>query len=188
MTEDRPAPPPPSIGPSPLSGYGQLQPRHSVRFWVAIIIGSGFALLILAAVAIPEALKLKKHWNELTATRTMRTVGSAEIAYNSTYPGNGYACSLSALGGDPKSGAPTAQAAQLIDPTLAATGYKNGYFFAVTCTARTGTNNHDISTSYRLTAIPVDLGFTGDQGYCSDESAVIKYDPAGSANCTQPLP
>jgi len=118
----------------------------------------------------------------------MRAVGSAETTYNSTYPDNGFACSLSALGGDPKSGAPTAQASQLLDPTLSATGYKNGYFFAVTCTAKAIANNHKISSSYRLTAIPVSLGKSGDQGYCSDENNAIKYDPACGDNCTQPLP
>ncbi len=37
----------------------------------------------------------------------------AEVSYNAAYPATGFACPLSALGGDPKSGAPSAQAAQL---------------------------------------------------------------------------
>jgi len=76
-------------------------------------------------------LKLKKHANETSATQTMRTIGQAEMEYDSSY--HTYACPISLLGGDPKSGAPSAQAAQLLDPTLAASSQKSGYTFTITC-------------------------------------------------------
>jgi type IV pilus assembly protein PilA len=144
-------------------------------------------MLILMALAVPQMLKVKKNANQTSAVQTMRTIGSAELSYNSSYPGSGFACPLSALGGDPKSGAPTAQAAQLIDPALAAAGQKSGYTFVVTCGSKVTINNQDVYTSFEITGVPQTVGKTGDNGYCSDENNIIKIDPAGGTNCTQPI-
>jgi type IV pilus assembly protein PilA len=144
-------------------------------------------MLILMALAVPQMLKLKKHANETSAAQTIRTIGQAELSYNSSYPANGYACPLSALGGDPKSGAPTAQASQLIDPALAATGQKSGYTFAITCGTKITINNQDVYNSYEVTGVPQAVGKTGDNGYCSDENNIVKIDPTGGTNCTQSL-
>ncbi len=144
-------------------------------------------MLILMALAVPQMLKLKKHANELSASQTIRTIGQAEISYNSSYPSNGFACPLSVLGGDPKSGAPTPQASQLIDPTLASTGQKAGYTFAVTCGTKVTINNQDVYTSYEVTGVPQAVGKTGDNGYCSDENNIVKVDPTGATNCTQSM-
>jgi len=144
-------------------------------------------MLILMALAVPQMLKLKKHANETSAAQTLRTIGQAEMTYNSSYPASGYACPLSALGGDPKSGAPSAQSAQLLDPALAANGQKAGYTFAVTCGSKVTINNQDVYNSYEVTGVPQTIGKTGDNGYCSDENNIVKIDPAGGTNCTQPL-
>jgi type IV pilus assembly protein PilA len=142
-------------------------------------------MLIIMAFAVPQMLKVKKTANQDSAIQTMRTVGSAEASYSTDYPGSGYACPLSALGGDPKSGAPSAQASQLIDPALATSGQKSGYIFTVTCGNKVTVNNQDVYTSYTLTGVPQTVGKTGDRGYCSDENNIIKFDPAGGTNCTQ---
>lgn len=144
-------------------------------------------IIVIMALAVPQVLRVKKNANQVSAVQTMRTIGSAEISYNSSYPGTGYACPLGALGGDPKSGAPTAQASQLIDPTLAATGVKSGYIFTVTCGGKTTVNNQDVYTSFEVTGVPQTVGKTGDNGYCTDENNIIRVDPAGGTNCTQPL-
>ena len=132
----------------------------------------------------PE-LKLKKHADETSAAQTIRTIGQAETMYNSSY--NGYACPLAALGGDPKSGAPSATSAQVLDPVLAATGQKSGYTFTVTCGTKVTINNQDVYNSYEVTGVPQSVGKTGDNGYCSDENNIVKVDPAGATNCTQAL-
>lgn len=142
-------------------------------------------MLILMALAVPQMLKLKKHANETSATQTMRTIGQAEMQYDSAY--HTYACPISLLGGDPKSGAPTAQAAQLLDPALASTAQKSGYTFSITCGSKVTINNQDAYDSYDLTGIPQSIGKTGDNGYCSDENNIVKLDPAGGTNCTQPI-
>ena len=142
-------------------------------------------MLILMALAVPQMLKLKKHANETSATQTMRTLGQAELSYDSSY--HTYACPISLLGGDPKSGAPTPQASQLLDPALASTGQKSGYTFSVTCSGKVTINNQDVYTSYGITGLPQSVGKTGDNGYCSDENNIVKVDPAGGTNCTQPI-
>ncbi len=195
MPEDHlsPPPPPPDTGaPQSVQPYGspQPRPRRSTWFWVAIIGGCCFVLLIpvvliLMALAVPQLLKVKKTANQTSALQTMRSIGMAEISYNSAYPDNGFACSLQALGGDPKSDVPSAQTAQLLEPTLASTGQKNGYRFTISNCAMVTIKDHNTYTSYKLTAVPVDVGKTGDRGYCADEDNIIKVDPAGGANCTE---
>jgi type IV pilus assembly protein PilA len=142
-------------------------------------------MLVIMMFAVPQMLKLKKSANEQSAIQTLHVIGAAEASYNNG--SNGYACPISSLGGDPKAGAPTAQAAQLLDPVLAASGQKAGYIFTVTCGSKVTISNQDVYTSYELTALPQTVGKTGDKGYCSDENNVVKYDPAGGTNCTQQL-
>jgi type IV pilus assembly protein PilA len=186
MAEDHQTPLPP-----PHPTYGQPQPaRRPAWFWILIIGGCCaaviFVLLIIAAVAIPSMLRMRKLANQTVAIQTLRAIGEAESSYNASYPDTGYACSLATLG-SPSSGAPTAEAAQLIDPTLAASGQKAGYTFTVTCGAKPTVNNRDVYTTYQLTAVPLQVGKTGDNGYCSDENNVIKIDPAGDTHCTQSI-
>jgi type IV pilus assembly protein PilA len=143
-------------------------------------------MLILMTLAVPQLLKLRKQANETSAVQSVRTIGQAELQYNSAYPANGFACSLPALGGDPKSGAPTAQASQLLDTGLAA-GQKAGYTFAITNCTKVTVNNQDMYTSYEITAVPQSIGKSGDRGFCSDENNTIRFDPTGGTNCTQPI-
>ena len=143
-------------------------------------------MLILMTLAVPQLLKLRKQGNESSAIQSVRTIGQAQLQYNSQFPANGFSCSLATLGGDPKSGAPTAQAAQLLAPDLA-TGQKAGYTFSITNCTKVTVNNQDMYTSYEITAVPQSVGKTGDRGFCSDENNTIRYDPTGGTNCTQPI-
>jgi type IV pilus assembly protein PilA len=140
-------------------------------------------MLVLMAIAIPNALKLYKQANETSAQQSIRTIGQAEMQYSSAYPQNGFACGLSALGGAPGT-APTEQAAQILDAGLAS-GSKSGYLFTINNCTKVTVNNHDMYTGYNVTAVPASVGKTGDRGYCMDENNIIKYDPAGGTNCTQ---
>jgi type IV pilus assembly protein PilA len=143
-------------------------------------------MLILMTLAVPQLLKLRKQANETSAIQSVRTIGQSELQYNSAYPANGFSCSLAALGGDPKSGAPSAQAAQLLDTGLAS-GQKAGYTFAITNCTKVTVNNQDMYTSYEITAVPQSIGNSGDRGFCSDANNIIRFDPAGGTNCTQPI-
>jgi type IV pilus assembly protein PilA len=137
-------------------------------------------------LAVPQLLKLRKQAQETSAAQSVRTIANAELQYNSAYPARGFTCSITELGGDPKSGAPTPQAAQLITPDLAS-GQKAGYTFAITNCSKVTVNNQDMFTSFEVTAVPQAIGKTGDNGFCADENNTIRKDPAGGTNCTVPL-
>jgi type IV pilus assembly protein PilA len=143
-------------------------------------------MLILMTLGIPQLLKLRKQAAETSAIQSVRTIENAELQYNSAYPANGFACTLPALGGDPKSGAPSAQGAQLIENALAQ-GQKAGYTFAITNCSKVTVNNQDMYTSFEITAVPQSVGKSGDRGFCADENNLIRFDPAGGTNCTQPI-
>ena len=143
-------------------------------------------ILILMAVAIPNYMNMRSQANETAAMEELRTLNSAEIQYQTDYPANGFSCNLSQLGGDPKSGAPSAQAAQLIPADLAS-GYKSGYLFAITGCTKVNVNNQDVYTSFEVTAVPQSVGKTGHRGFCMDQTGEVKADPAGGTNCTQPI-
>jgi len=141
-------------------------------------------MLILMTLAIPQMLRVTKTAHETSAQQSIRVITSAELQYNSAYPTRGFACSLAELGGDPKSGAPTPESAQLIAADLAS-GQKAGYTFAITNCTKVTVNNQDQITSYEVTAVPNKVGKTGDRGFCSDENNAIHFDPSGGTNCTQ---
>jgi type IV pilus assembly protein PilA len=132
-------------------------------------------ILIIAAIAIPNLLRSRMAANEASAVGALRTLNTAEITYNTTYPIVGYACSLSALA-PPGSGSATSSAAGLIDSTLAA-GTKSGYSFGIgNCT---GTPKN----SYQYTASPVSPGITGQRYFCTDTSAVLQYSASSITTC-----
>jgi type IV pilus assembly protein PilA len=141
-------------------------------------------ILILMLMAIPTIGGLKKQANETSAMNSVQVIMKAEMQYESTFPSTGYACTLAALGGDPKSGAPTPAAAQLLQADLAS-GIKSGYIFSIGNCTKANTNGTDRITGYQITAVPETVGKTGNRGFCSDEFGTIKSDPAGGTNCTQ---
>jgi type IV pilus assembly protein PilA len=141
-------------------------------------------ILILMLVAIPTAGKIRKHANELSAQKSLQTIEQAESMYESTYTTNGFACSLTALGGDPSAGPPSATSAGVINGELA-TGIKSGYIFNITNCTKVTINNGDRITSYTATAVPATPGKTGDRGFCLDSGGAMKADPSGGTNCTQ---
>ena len=55
-------------------------------------------ILIIAAIAIPNLLRARMAANESSAVASIRTINTAEITYNSTYPTVGFAASLAILG------------------------------------------------------------------------------------------
>jgi type IV pilus assembly protein PilA len=141
-------------------------------------------ILILITLAVPQFKKVKKTTNQTSAVASLKVIHAAEISYSSDYPQNGYACSLTVMGGAQGAGAPSAQLAQVLDNQLSL-GSKDGYLFNVTnCTKQT-VSGQDMYTGYEVTAVPIKVGETGDLGYCMDENGGIKTDPAGGTNCTQ---
>jgi len=143
-------------------------------------------ILIIMAIAIPNFMNMRSGANQLSAVGSMRAISSAEVQYQTNYPANGFACNLAQLGGDPKTGPPSPQAAQLLAPDLAS-GFKSGYVFAIINCTKVTVNNHDVYTSFEVTAVPQSVGKTGHLGYCMDQTGEIQSDATGGTNCTQPI-
>ncbi len=128
-------------------------------------------ILIIAAIAIPNLLQARVAANEASAVASLRTINTAEISYNSSYPTVGFAPTLTALGGT-NCDAPDQNGACLIDSVLAA-GSKNGYTFN-----STGLGSAPAG-GYFSVAMPNSGG--GNRSFCSTENGTINYDPSGSA-------
>ena len=130
-------------------------------------------ILIIAAIAIPNLLRARIAANESSAVAAIRTINTAMISYDSSYPTVGYATSLSVLGGTcTGSTVPTSSAACLIDSTLAG-GTKSGYTFK-----SVGSGGPPSGTYYTY-ANPLTSNSTGVRSFCSVQDAVIRV--AGTA-------
>jgi type IV pilus assembly protein PilA len=144
-------------------------------------------ILILMLMAMPTVGGMRKHANETSAVISVQTIATAEIMYSDSYPAKGFTCSLAALGGDPASGPPSVEQAQIIQHDLAS-GNKSGYVFNITKCVKTAAAGKDYVKGYTVTAVPETVGRTGDRGFCIDQNGGSpKYDPAGGINCTQLL-
>ena len=131
-------------------------------------------ILIIAAIAIPNLLRSKMAANEASAVGSLRSINTAAVAW-STQCGS-YPPSLAALG--PPFVACTT--GDLIDSVLAL-GTKSGYTFVYTTP---GTSGGVAGTTYDVTATPVTIGSTGQRGFFTDQSGVIRANTSGTATQT----
>src|ERR1700689_226948 len=129
-------------------------------------------ILIIAAIAIPNLLRSKMAANEASAVGSLRTLNTAAITYSTTY--GGYPAALSNMG--PATSA-TSATADLIDSVLSS-GSKSGYSFTYAPGASDANGN---VLAYSVTADPVNRGTTGQRGFYTDQSGVIRANPTGTA-------
>lgn len=132
-------------------------------------------ILIIAAIAIPNLMRSKMAANEASAVGSLRTLNTSCIAYETTY--GGYPKALSNLG--PANPA-TSASADLIDSVLAS-GTKSGYIFTYTPGATDASGN---VLSYGITGSPISPGTTGQRGFYTDQSGVIRANTTGTADAT----
>jgi type IV pilus assembly protein PilA len=115
-------------------------------------------------------LRAKMAANEASAVATLRTLNTSAVAFSTTY--GAYPLHLTNLA---PSSAPTSTAADLVDSVLGNDpATKSGYTFVW---VGTGTP----VSSYTLKATPVTQGVTGQRGFFTDQSGVIRADTTGSA-------
>jgi type IV pilus assembly protein PilA len=144
-------------------------------------------ILIIAAIAIPNLLRARMAANEASAVASIRTVNTAEVTYNSTYPTVGFAPTLLSLGGPIGAACVPAQAnACVIDAVLSHNGNpansgKSGYLF----TTGAGTVAGGVNVGYAVVAAPVTINQTGIRAFCAEEDAVVRVDPAGICSNTE---
>jgi len=140
-------------------------------------------ILIIAAIAIPNLLRARIAANESSAVSSVRTMNTAQVTYQSTYPTVGYSSTIAALGPSASTGCttPASTNACLVDwlvaQATAAGSAKSGYYFSDTA----GSTVSGLLTGYTLDGLPAAVNQTGVRGFCSNEDAVIRYTAVGSA-------
>ena len=135
-------------------------------------------ILIIAAIAIPNLLRSKIAANEASAVGSIRTIGTAEVTYQSSW-GTGFAATLGRLGGPPPCTVATAVQACLIDPLLSTGGFtKIGYVFNA---AGTFPDVNGVLNGFEVNATPNTYQTTGVRAFCDDQTGVIKFVGNGAA-------
>ena len=141
-------------------------------------------ILIIAAIAIPNLLRARMAANESSAVASIRTVTTGEVTYQTAYPTVGYAPALSNLGGALGAACvPSSGTACVIDSVLALDGNpagsgKSGYSFSTAPGTVAGT----VLVGYGVQASPLTINQTGIRGFCAEEDAVVRVDPAGACS------
>jgi type IV pilus assembly protein PilA len=141
---------------------------------------SGFgagAVLVIAAIAIPNLLRSKIAANEASAAGSVRTVNVAEITYAATYPERGFAPDLATLGPDPREHAVgSADHAGVIDASLAGANCtadtwctKSGFRFSLTAVCKQKNCNEFV-----IVGTPV-ASDTGARSFCSTSDGIIRF-------------
>ena len=130
-------------------------------------------ILIVAAIAIPNFMRSKLVANESSAVASIRTIGTAEVTYASSW-NTGYATTLTNLGGSTAvcAGGATAANACLIENMLTVAPFtKSGYAFVAQGTLLVaGVNN-----GFEINATPLAFQISGVRSFCSNEPGVIQF-------------
>ncbi|MGB9123699.1 MAG: prepilin-type N-terminal cleavage/methylation domain-containing protein [Candidatus Angelobacter sp.] len=130
-------------------------------------------ILIIAAIAIPNLLRARISANDSAAAATIRTINTAEVTYQTSYSGAGYAPALTNLGPDAAGCVtPNSVTACLLDNLVgcaAATCPKGGYnYFLQSTVAVTPIPDYTASASPIATT-------TGSRNFCSNPDAVVRF-------------
>src|SRR5262249_8093912 len=129
-------------------------------------------ILIIAAIAIPNLLRSRMAANEASAVGSLRTINTACVTYSTTYQSVGYPSSLTSLG--PTTSA-NSTSADLVDNVLSG-GTKSGYTFTFA-----GNPSTTPSVGYTVTANPSSRGTSGQRGFYTDQSGVIRANATATA-------
>jgi len=141
---------------------------------------------IIAAIAIPSLLRARVSANESATIGDIRTVISAQAAYQSSN-GGFYEGALSCLV-DPDNGcipsyptnAPTFLDSQLA-AQLAKSGYNRSFQAGLPPIPRPPVSSPTSQSAYTYLASPINLGQTGVRGFGGDASGILCFDPKGTA-------
>ena len=130
-------------------------------------------ILIIAAIAIPNLLKSKMMANEAAAAESIRTIDTGETTYAATCPNIGYSATLVEL----NTGAVCVSGKNIIDNILGGSdpAIKSGYQFTYAPIPTAGLNS-----AFTLTVVPLKVGTTGQRGFYSDQTNVIRYTQTGA--------
>jgi type IV pilus assembly protein PilA len=134
-------------------------------------------ILIIAAFTIPKLTKSQIPAHEASAIASIKAINEAEMIFASTHPDQGFTPDLAVLGGTAQGGGE-----QTLD-NVTASGRKSGYTFTYT----PGEKVNGAIRSYNLTAVPDQVGTTGQRRFFSDESGEVHYNGGGPADASSPV-
>jgi type IV pilus assembly protein PilA len=134
-------------------------------------------ILVIAAIAIPSLLRAKMSANESSAVGTLHAINIASQTYASTYS-TGFPGSLGNLG---PAVTASSSAADLLDEVVTS-GAKSGYSFVYTA----GTPVGGVINTYTITADPISRGTSGQRGFFTDQSLVIRFNATSTASALDP--
>lgn len=131
-------------------------------------------ILVIAAIAIPNLMRSKIAANEASAGESVRTIVTGETTYSASCPDTGFSATLKEL----NTGALCPGGKNTVDDVLGASdpSFKSGYKFTYLPSAFAGLN-----IGFTITAVPSAPGITGQRGFYSDQTGVIRYSLDGTA-------
>jgi type IV pilus assembly protein PilA len=129
-------------------------------------------ILIIAAIAIPNLLRARIASNESSAASSVRSIATAEIAYNAAYPTLGYAAALTNLGGPASGCSPSSATACILDNVLS-NGTKSGYAFVAAGFPQGG----GVNVTFVAGSAPTSFNQTGVRNFCIITDAVLRSNP-----------
>ena len=139
-------------------------------------------ILIIAAIAIPNLLRARIAANESSAAASIRTISTAELTFQTSYPTVGYPATLAALGPTAaECTTATSANACIIDYALASSQAtaKSGYNFVATGSTLNAGNPND---QFVITGQPSLLNTTGVKEFCAVNDNVERFQtPAGGS-------
>jgi len=138
---------------------------------------------IIAAIAVPGLLRARMSGNEASAMGSMRSIDSAELTYSSATGGGGYAVLLSVLAAScPGSVQGFISPDLKNDPSI-----KSGYTVKL-ADSTVGTpsdvtddcNGKKSRTGYYATAVPTNIGTTGQRGFSTAAHGTVYFTSTGA--------
>ena len=164
--------------PTVMCVYGEEKAIRAASTSAGFDVG---AVLVVAAVAIPNLLRSRTAANEASAVGSIRTVNTAQVTYSVAYPQKGFAPDLATLGPDPSGkDKPSADHASFIDSTLGGATckagswcVKSGFKFSLAAVCK-----QKSCDDFVVVGTPVAEN-TGTRSFCSTSDGVIRY-KAGS--------
>ncbi len=144
---------------------------------------------IIAAIAVPGLLRARMSGNESSAIGSMRAINSAQTGYSTACGQGGYATSLTILGTQ-CGGSGTAQG--FISPDLRGANpvLKSGYNIVMNGVGAAGPNDLNgtaTTVDYLATAVPQNIGTTGQRGFNITAAGTIFVSGTGLSTGTTPL-
>ena len=129
-----------------------------------------FLIMIGVWIGISPPKTPRIFLNQRRAVASIQALNLAEQEYATLHPDTGFACNISDLGRNDSEVSRSA----LVDRVLVS-GTSSWYHFDIRCSPSVGR-----AAAYRITALPVEPGVTGQYALCTDQSREIWYSENGS--------